>query len=307
MGEKIKTEKSLAPLVGMIALGIICSFIFGFVVSNMVSKGAIIVPEDTTAKSVNAQVAQVTFQDGTTMGTRLAALEKSINKYQDKIFNDLRKGLKESINNRRILDLEAMPVQLLDLSEIGGLGSKGPEDALVTIVEFSDYQCPYCSKMAATLEELWEKHPDDIRLIFVDRPLVSKHRDGYPFHPFAFIAHEASREAQAQGKFWKMYNYLFEHQSEIFPKRPKTEEEYEQRQQEMRDNMVEIAGKLGLDKKKMKKALDNHTHKKALDRSINLAGKMGITGTPTVYVNAFFKMRSGPGIEKLIDAAEKMK
>jgi len=80
--------------------------------------------------------------------------------------------------------------------------SRGPSDALVTIVEYSDFQCPYCARFAATIEQVEEDFPDDVRLIFRHFPLDA-------IHDKALLAAQASEAAGIQGKFWEMHDYLF--------------------------------------------------------------------------------------------------
>ena len=85
--------------------------------------------------------------------------------------------------------------------------AKGPESAPVTIVEFSDFQCPYCAASGPVLTRLFEKYPGKIRLIFRHFPL--------PGHIQAMPAAEAAECARDQGKFWEMHDLLFQHQEEL--------------------------------------------------------------------------------------------
>jgi len=84
--------------------------------------------------------------------------------------------------------------------------SKGPEDALLTILEYSDFQCPACGAFYGELNKLMEKYPEDVRLVFRNFPLVS-------LHPNATLAAQAAEAAGLQGKFWEMYDALFSNQS----------------------------------------------------------------------------------------------
>ena len=84
--------------------------------------------------------------------------------------------------------------------------SKGPEDALLTILEYSDFQCPACVGFYDELNKLMEKYPDDIRLVFRHLPLES-------LHPNSILAAQAAEAAGLQGKFWEMYDALFSQQS----------------------------------------------------------------------------------------------
>ncbi|HLG23224.1 MAG TPA: thioredoxin domain-containing protein, partial [Candidatus Manganitrophaceae bacterium] len=81
-----------------------------------------------------------------------------------------------------------------------GISARGPKDAPVTIIEFSDFECPFCAKFAPVIQELLEAYPDQIRFIFKHNPL--------PIHTNAPLAHEAALAAGAQGKFWEMHDLI---------------------------------------------------------------------------------------------------
>jgi len=137
---------------------------------------------------------------------------------------------------------------------------KGSAKALVTIVEFSDFQCPYCSRVLPTLDQLVKEYPDKVRVFFKQNPL--------PFHDKAALAAEAALAAGAQGKFWKMHDQLFGNQSAL--DRPALEK---------------YAEKIGLDLPKFKAALDNHTFKAAVDKDLAEARDLGVQGTPNFFIN----------------------
>jgi protein-disulfide isomerase len=137
---------------------------------------------------------------------------------------------------------------------------KGSAKALVTIVEFSDFQCPYCSRVVPTIERLVKEYPDKVRIFFKQNPL--------PFHDKAQLAAEAALAAGAQGKFWKMHDELFANQSAL--DRPALEK---------------YAAKIGLNMGKFKAALDNHTFKAAVDKDLADARELGVQGTPNFFIN----------------------
>jgi len=91
---------------------------------------------------------------------------------------------------------------------VGDDPARGPVDAPVTIIEFSDFQCPYCSRATATLKKLETAYPGKIRLVYRDFPLVQ-------IHPNAARAAEAAACANEQGKFWPMHDAMFEHQDKL--------------------------------------------------------------------------------------------
>ena len=137
---------------------------------------------------------------------------------------------------------------------------KGSNKALVTIVEYSDFQCPYCSRVLPTLDRLIKEYPDKVRVFFKQNPL--------PFHDKAPLAAEAALAAGAQGKFWKMHDELFANQQAL--DRPALEK---------------YAEKIGLNMVKFKAALDGHTFKAAVDKDLAEARELGVQGTPNFFIN----------------------
>jgi protein-disulfide isomerase len=137
---------------------------------------------------------------------------------------------------------------------------KGSAKALVTIVEYSDFQCPYCSRVLPTLDKLVKEYPDKIRVFFRQNPL--------PFHDKAPLAAEAALAAGAQGKFWKMHDELFANQQALD-----------------RPALDKYAAKIGLNMAKFKEALDKHTFKAAVDKDLAEARDLGVQGTPNFFIN----------------------
>lgn len=88
--------------------------------------------------------------------------------------------------------------------------SQGPEDAAVTIISYSDFQCPYCAQLAPVLEELMAKYPDDVRIAFRHLPLIGDPEQ--PFHDKAALGAQAAEAAGNQGKFWEMHDLMFANQ-----------------------------------------------------------------------------------------------
>jgi protein-disulfide isomerase len=138
--------------------------------------------------------------------------------------------------------------------------SKGPATAKVNIVAFSDFQCPFCSRVVATLHKIEQEYPKDVRVWFRQNPLE--------FHPDAPLAAEASVAADAQGKFWEMHDKLFANQQAI--KRP---------------DLEKYAQELGLDVNKFKAALDNGSGKGRIQQDLALGRQIGVQGTPNFYIN----------------------
>lgn len=136
----------------------------------------------------------------------------------------------------------------------------GPEDAKVTVVEFSDFECPYCSRSAEAVTQIKEKYSDKARLVFRQFPLS--------FHKNAHLAAQASIAAHKQGKFWKFHDLLFKNQKELG-----------------RDKLEAYAKDAGLDMTKFKAALDNSLYAKQVDDDMALGKTVFVQGTPTMFVN----------------------
>jgi len=137
--------------------------------------------------------------------------------------------------------------------------SKGPSNAKVTIVEFSDFQCPFCGRVMPTLQQIEKNYPNDVRTVFIHNPL--------PFHQNAEPAAEAAIAAEAQGKFWQMHDKLFANQNNL-----------------ARPDLEKYAQEIGLDMNKFKAALDSHSGKKKIDADLALAKQVGVQGTPNFYI-----------------------
>lgn len=147
--------------------------------------------------------------------------------------------------------------------EVGDSPSKGSEDAKVTLIEFTDFQCPFCKKVQPTIEKIMEKYPEDVKHVFKQHPLS--------FHKDASLAAEASLAAGAQGKFWEMRDILFENQKQL-----------------KEENILEYAGEIGLDIEQFKSDLEDHRFKEQVGRETQQAIKLGATGTPAFFVNGRF-------------------
>lgn len=136
----------------------------------------------------------------------------------------------------------------------------GPENAKVTLVEFSDFQCPYCSKAAETLSEIKKKYPNNVRVVFRQFPLS--------FHENAHLAAEAAAAAGAQGKFWQYHDLLFKNQKAL-----------------TRPDLEKYAKEIGLNMAEFNKALDSKTFAEAVDADMKLGGEVGVNGTPSMFLN----------------------
>ncbi len=137
---------------------------------------------------------------------------------------------------------------------------RGNPAAPVTIVEFSDFQCPYCSKLQPVLKEVLEAYPNDVKLVYKDFPLS--------FHKQAKNAAKASHAAGEQGKYWEMHDLVFEKYNKL------TEEMFN-----------DFAKKLELDMTKFAADYKSNKYDKQITDDINLGRKVGVSGTPTLFMN----------------------
>ncbi len=137
---------------------------------------------------------------------------------------------------------------------------RGPDDALVEIVEFSNFQCPFCLRASETLTTLRNRYGSQIRFVYKDYPL--------PSHADAFKAAEAGNCANEQGKFWEFHDKLFESQSAL-------------------DVMTlkEYAGELGLDETAFASCLDSGRFAGEVQRDIAIGQSYGVSATPAFFIN----------------------
>jgi len=148
----------------------------------------------------------------------------------------------------------------LAASIANGGPSFGPADAKVTVVEFSDFQCPYCSRAATVVDQVKEKYGTRVRFVFRQFPL--------PMHENARGAAEAALAANAQGKFWEFHDKMFQNQSKL-----------------TRDSLEGFAKEAGLDVAAFKKALDSKTYAAEVDADMKLGESVAVNGTPTMFIN----------------------
>ena len=146
--------------------------------------------------------------------------------------------------------------------------TKGPKDAMITVMEYTDFQCPYCAMAQAELEKLLEMYPDDVRLVYRSLPLVS-------IHPNAQVAAQAAEAAGLQGKFWEMYSALFTKQSDWSGL---TAEEF-------LAWLSTEAETLGLDVEQFSKDTVSEALQQKIQGELDYANSIGLGSTPTVLVN----------------------
>jgi protein-disulfide isomerase len=129
------------------------------------------------------------------------------------------------------------------------------------VVEYGDFECPYCGQAESTIRELLSSHGDDVRYVWRHLPLND-------VHPSAQVASEASEAAAAQGKFWEMYDTLLAHQGELTPR-----------------DLVRYATDLGLDVDRFRDELRTRAYAQRVSEDVASADESGVSGTPTFFIN----------------------
>jgi protein-disulfide isomerase len=150
---------------------------------------------------------------------------------------------------------------------------RGPVTALVTIVEFADFQCPFSKDVQVVLQRLMDEYPEKVRVAFRNLPM--------PSHAHGALAAEAGLAAAARGRFWEMHDKLFTHQSALD-----------------RDHLDLYAREVGLNLEEFGRALDAKTYQPRVEEEIALSRALGIQGTPSFVVNGR-RLDGAPSYEAL--------
>ena len=138
---------------------------------------------------------------------------------------------------------------------------RGDDNAPVTLVEYGDFECPFCGQAEPVVRELVSEFGHDLRYVFRHLPLSD-------VHPHAELAAEAAEAASKQGAFWEMHDLLFEHQDALEPK-----------------NLISYAEQLGLDVDRFTEELRRHEYAGRIASDVDDADLSGVSGTPTFFVN----------------------
>ena len=168
------------------------------------------------------------------------------------------KEIKSSANVRITLDAPRAEIKLAANDPI-----KGPKDAKVTVVEYSDFQCPFCSRGAATMTQVAEAYKDKVRIVFRDNPL--------PMHNRAPAAAEAAQCANEQGKFWEFHDKLFAAQTAMTD-----------------DDFKKYATELGLNVETFTSCFTSGKYKADVQNDMKEGAAAGVQGTPAFFVNGRF-------------------
>lgn len=139
--------------------------------------------------------------------------------------------------------------------------AQGPPDAVVTLVEYGDYECPHCGRAYPIVKGIQARMGSRLRFVFRNFPLKE-------IHPHAEHAAELAETAAVQGKFWEMHDRIFEHQRTLGDL-----------------HLLEFAAELDLDVERVKRELASHTHEARVREDFLSGIKSGVNGTPTFFIN----------------------
>ncbi len=153
--------------------------------------------------------------------------------------------------------------------DVAGSPTLGPDTARVTIVEFSDFQGPFCNRVNPALKQVKKEYGDQVRIVWKNMPLG--------FHAKAPAAHQAAMAAHNQGKFWQMHDKIFADQRNM------SEQQY-----------VVYAQELDLDAEKFKKDAADPKTAAAVQEDIKYAGSVGVSGTPAFFINGRYLSGAQP-------------
>jgi len=245
------------------------------------------------AASRNLSVEQLVQQEAEALGPvrdeEIAAFyEQNKSRVGDQTLENLTEPIRKHLEGGRRAQATEQIVGRADVQvalepprfQVGTAGpSLGPADARVTIVEFSDFQCPFCRRASDVVKALNERYPQDLRLVYRQFPLES-------IHPHARSAAEASLCANDQDRFWDYHDKLFENTRAL-----------------AREDLVAYATELGLDLARFEACLSERTHRATVEADLAEASAHGVTGTPAFFVNGILMTGAQP-VESFAEVIE---
>jgi protein-disulfide isomerase len=215
-----------------------------------------------TAPITDAQVEAFYNERAARIGQPLAKIAPKIKEYlQTQAADKAKRAYLDSLRAKYSASVSIEPLR----EQVAAAGpARGSENARITIVEFSDFECPYCGQFEPELKKLLEAYPTQVRLVYRNMPIPS-------LHPAAQKAAEAAICADKQGKFWEMHDTLFSEQSSLDVAALK-----------------EKAKRLGLDSTKFDVCLDKDEAVPALNVDLREAQRLGLDATPATFINGRF-------------------
>lgn len=232
-----------------------------------IAVNSFITAKNTKTLSIKSQLDEILFRQET-MDKRLVSIESSVEVIKAPF-----------VAMEKMKNPPAEDFSKLYKIDIGQSQVKGNKDAKVTIVEFSDFQCPFSKRFHAVIEDVLKAYPNDVKFVFKNFPLS--------MHPQARSAAKASLAAAEQGKYWQMMDLLFQNNQDL------SEDKYKQ-----------LAGQLGMNVEKfMKDYKDKDAEwEKRIKDDMVLASSVDVRGTPTFFVNGMKTMaRDLEGFKAQID------
>lgn len=157
--------------------------------------------------------------------------------------------------------------------------AQGPASASVTLVEYGDYECPYCGAAHPVVKKLVERLGDDLRFVFRNFPLTT-------VHPHAEHAAWAAEAAGMEGRFWEMHDWIFEHQRSLAD-----------------ENLIEAAGTLGLNTQEFSRYVTSESIQARVREDFRTGVRSGVNGTPTFFINGI-RYERAPTYQELLGALE---
>jgi protein-disulfide isomerase len=157
---------------------------------------------------------------------------------------------------------------------------RGVITAPITLVEYADYQCPYCANLHPIVQQLLQMRPTVVRLVYRHFPLTN-------VHPYAEFAAEAAEAAGARGKYWQMHDWLFENQDKLHPMSVRLGAE-----------------QLDLPGDAIEKEIRDHVHLDRIQRDFVGGVRSGVNGTPTFFINGV-RHEQGYGLPELLLAVDR--
>jgi protein-disulfide isomerase len=157
---------------------------------------------------------------------------------------------------------------------------RGPDTAAVTLVEYGDYQCPYCVRIAPIVEQLRLRFPDDLRFCYRNFPLTQA-------HPYAYGAAEAAEAAGGQGKFWEMHDLLYQNSPALSER-----------------DLLDYARQVGLNLDSFTGAMSKNEYRSKIESDVQSGLESGVQGTPSFFVNGA-PYQGTPDLEGMSEAIER--
>lgn len=212
-----------------------------------------------TVRGISAEVSDKDFAAAMDKYLKTEAGQQAVGTSIENYFQAKQRDAQKKQEDQVAAELESQfsnPVKI----DIGASPVKGPANAKITVIEFSDFQCPFCSRGHDTMDQLMKAYPNDVKLVFKNMPL--------PFHEQAAPAAKAAWAAGKQGKFWEYHDALFANQKSLSP-----------------EFYIQQATTLGLNLDKFKADMNSADAEAQIKADRELGEKNGISGTPGFFVN----------------------